>query len=69
MSAASLIEAVRAHALSAGLPVGYAVTVGVANCAALTAFAAWVLRANGPRSALCFAGRLDDCADPGCSPI
>jgi acetyl esterase/lipase len=46
VSAAGLIEAMRAHAVSAGLPVGYAVTVGVASCAALTAVTS--RRASGP---------------------
>ena len=33
MRAARLIGAMHAHALSPGLPVGYAVTAGVASCA------------------------------------
>jgi hypothetical protein len=37
VSVAGLIEAALAHAVSAGMPVGYAVTVAVATCAALTA--------------------------------
>lgn len=37
MSAAAVIDATSAHALSSGLPVGYAVSVGVACCATLAA--------------------------------
>ncbi|MGN6795619.1 MAG: alpha/beta hydrolase [Streptosporangiaceae bacterium] len=46
MNAAWLIEDVRVHAQSAGLPVGYAVAVGVATCATLAALTA--RSARGP---------------------